>query len=236
MCPTGDLVDAIKRRPTTVEVDGAYVHVAEGVLTRYPMAPCRQSHSTFTLAVYGDWPGGNQPIWETECLLRIIPLLNYLTSERSAPTMSSRHKTGKPDACGILADLWQLMQSVLDDAEIDMEAIGLSPKAFFLLAAIEEHPFPAEIARKMHLPPPTVTYLIKQLEEKGLVERRAEPGDLRKFRLVQTDAGRQARDQGQEVLGFVLGRRLERLDRQEIVMFDGIVKRLARRNGDGGKR
>jgi DNA-binding MarR family transcriptional regulator len=149
--------------------------------------------------------------------------------------MSSSRKKGRPDACGILANLWQLMQSVLDDSEPDMKALGLSPKAFFLLAAVPDHPFPAEIARRMHLPPPTVTYMVKQLEEKGFLERRAEPGDLRKFRLVQTVTGRQAVDQGQDALGLVLGKRLQRLGRDEIVTFDQIVKRLAGRNGDGVK-
>jgi DNA-binding MarR family transcriptional regulator len=149
--------------------------------------------------------------------------------------MSSSSKKGKPDASDILANLWQLIQSVLDDSEPDMEALGLSPKAFFLLAAVEEHPFPAKLSRKMHLPPPTVTYLVKQLEEKGFLERRAEPGDLRKFRLLQTVAGRKALDQGQEVLGLMLGQRLKRLDREEIVTFDEIVKRLAERNGGGVK-
>ena len=46
---------------------------------------------------------------------------------------------------------------------------------------------------------------------------------------------RKALDQGQEVLGLVLGQRLQRLDRQEIVTFDEIVKRLAERNGVGMK-
>ena len=110
--------------------------------------------------------------------------------------MTSRSRKDGPDACGILANLWQLMQSVLDDSEPGMEALGLSPKAFFMLAAVEEYPFPAALARRMHLPPPTVTYMIKQLEEKGLLERKAEPGDLRKFRLAQTAAAREGAGSG----------------------------------------
>jgi DNA-binding MarR family transcriptional regulator len=150
--------------------------------------------------------------------------------------MSSSSKKGTPDACGIMANLWQLMQSVLDDSEPALEALGLSPKAFFLLSAVVEHPFPAELARKMYLPPPTVTYMVKQLEEKGFLDRRAEPGDLRKFRLVRTVAGREALVAGEEILGRVLGERLERLDREQIVTFDEIVERLAGRNGGGARR
>jgi DNA-binding MarR family transcriptional regulator len=145
--------------------------------------------------------------------------------------MSLSSKKGGPDAWGILANLWQLIQAVLDDSEADLEALGLTPKAFFLLAAVEDHPFPAEIARRMFVPPPTVTYMVKQLEEKGFLERRAEPGDLRKFRLVQTVAGRQALDRGQVVLSAVLGERLQRLDRDDIAIFDKIVKRLAGHDG-----
>jgi DNA-binding MarR family transcriptional regulator len=137
-----------------------------------------------------------------------------------------RGETGGADASGVLAHLWQLIQAVMDDAAPALEAVGLSPKAFFLLAEVEGHPFPAELARRMHLPPPTVTYLVKQLEEKGFLERRAEPGDLRKFRLVTTAAGRKAIRRGRAALGDALGERLRRLDRGEVDAFDRVVRRL----------
>jgi DNA-binding MarR family transcriptional regulator len=145
--------------------------------------------------------------------------------------MSSRSKKSGPDAPGILADLWRLIQAVMDDSEPELEALGLSPKAFFLLAAVEGHPFPAQLARRMHLPPPTVTYLVKQLEAGGFVERRAEPGDLRKFRLVVTDVGRTALLRGRQALGVALGERLRRIDREDVLTFDRIVKRLAGPHG-----
>jgi DNA-binding MarR family transcriptional regulator len=145
--------------------------------------------------------------------------------------MSARSDKGGPDASSILADLWRLMQAVMDDSEPELEALGFSLKAFFLLEAVEEHPFPAQLARRMHLPPPTVTYLIKQLEAGGFLERRAEPRDLRKFRLVVTGAGRTALQRGQQALGGVLGERLRRIDREDLVAFDRIVKRLVGPSG-----
>jgi DNA-binding MarR family transcriptional regulator len=145
--------------------------------------------------------------------------------------MSSSGGDGS-DVSGILANLWRLMESVLDDSEPALEALGLSPKAFFLLEAVGDHPFPAELARRMHLPPPTVTYLVKQLEAKGFLERRPEASDLRKFRLIQTPSGRKALGQGRKALGGVLGERLRRLAPEEVASFDRTVRRLATpRNG-----
>ena len=146
--------------------------------------------------------------------------------------MSSSGEEGGRDACGTLANLWRLIQSVMDDSEPALEALGLSAKAFFLLEAVGDHPFPAELARRMHLPPPTVTYLVKQLEAGGFLERRAEAGDLRKFRLIQTPAGKEALRRGGAALGGVFDERLRRLSPGEAATFDRIVSRLARpRNG-----
>ena len=132
------------------------------------------------------------------------------------------------DASGTLTQLWQLMQSFLDEAAPALEGLGLTAKAFFLLTEVREHPFPAELSRSMHLPPPTVTYLIKQMEAGGLLERHAEPGDLRKFRLVLTDAGRRAIESGHEAIGAVVNARMARLAPEEIGLFNRVVERLAR--------
>jgi DNA-binding MarR family transcriptional regulator len=126
-----------------------------------------------------------------------------------------------------MTHLWRLLQAVSDESAPALQAIGLTPKSLGLLAAVEKHPFPAELARLMVLPPPTVTYLVKQLEAKGYLKRKAEPGDLRKFRLVVTDEGRQAIREGGEAVGTFLARRLARLEPVEIAMFDRLVDRLA---------
>jgi len=141
--------------------------------------------------------------------------------------MSSSGEEGGRDACVILANLWRLIQTVMDDAEPALGALGLSPKAFFVLEAVADHPFPAELARRMHLPPPTVTYLIKQLEARGFLERRDEPGDLRKFRLVRTPEGDRAVREGRGSLGSVLGERLRGLGPRDVASLDRIMRRLA---------
>lgn len=157
----------------------------------------------------------------------IIQTLNYLTSKQVVRNMSASGSRGKPEPWGTLANLWRLMQSVMDESAPALEGLGLSIKTFFLLTNVEEVPFPAELARRMHLPPPTITYMIKQLESLGFIKRQAEPGDLRKFRLVLTPAGKKAITQGHEAMGVVVAKRLSRISREDASAFDRIVSAIA---------
>ncbi len=142
-----------------------------------------------------------------------------MTSSKGGPSGS--------EAWGIMAHLWRLLQAVSDESAPALEAIGLTPKALCLLAAVEEHPFPAELARMMVLPPPTVTYIVKQLEARGFLRRQAEPGDLRKFRLVVTDEGRQAIGRGARRSGRSSPGDWRGSSPRRLAEFDRLVKRLA---------
>ncbi len=146
--------------------------------------------------------------------------------------MTSIEQPGGSDACRILGHLWHLVGSVMDEMEPALEDLGMSAKAFFLMIEVGEHPFPAQLARKLHLPPPTVTYLIKQLEEKGFLSRRSEAGDLRKFRLVPTPEGLGALGKGIAAFSAIAAERVGRVAAEELAVFERVAVQLSTARGE----
>jgi DNA-binding MarR family transcriptional regulator len=116
---------------------------------------------------------------------------------------------------GDAAKMWslnyRLLLSVISAAEAGINALGLESKELFLLAEIDEHPYPAELASTLSMPKATVTLYLKRLETAGFMRREIDSADLRRHRLLLTPAGRQATKDGLALLSDAFDERLGRL-------------------------
>jgi DNA-binding MarR family transcriptional regulator len=115
------------------------------------------------------------------------------------------------DAAKIWSLNYRLLLSVIASVEADITTLGLDSKELFLLAEIDEHPYPAELAATLSMPKATVTVYLKRLEAARFVRREIEPADLRRHRLLLTPAGRQAATDGFSLLAEAFDERLRRL-------------------------
>jgi DNA-binding MarR family transcriptional regulator len=115
------------------------------------------------------------------------------------------------DAAKIWSLNYRVLLSVISCAEAGICALGLESKELFLLAEIDEHPYPAELAATLSMPKATVTLYLKRLEAAGFVRREIDPSDLRRHRLLLTPAGRQAARKGLTLLSGEFDKRLGRL-------------------------
>ncbi|MFC4425963.1 MarR family winged helix-turn-helix transcriptional regulator [Deinococcus navajonensis] len=74
------------------------------------------------------------------------------------------------------------------------DALGLNTKELLVLSAIMDgFDTPGAVAERHRLPAPTVTRIVTKLVTAGLLERRSDPGDLRRQRLHPTESGAQTR-------------------------------------------
>ena len=74
-----------------------------------------------------------------------------------------------------------------------------------MLAEVDEHPHPAELADTLCMPKPTVTVNVKRLEAAGFLRREIDAADLRRHRLLLTPAGRKAMTRGLALLSDAFG-------------------------------
>jgi DNA-binding MarR family transcriptional regulator len=119
--------------------------------------------------------------------------------------------------------LWSLnhrvLTVVLDACSADMDDLGLDPKEFFVLAEVEDSPYPAELATNLVIPKASVTVYVRNLVAKGFLRREIDDSDLRRHRLVLTPEGVAARDRARAALAAEFERRLARVsphDRSEL--------------------
>ena len=133
----------------------------------------------------------------------------------------------KIDAAKIWSLNYRLLTSVITSVACDIAALDLEAKELFLLAEIDEHPHPAELAVRLSMPKPTVTVYLKRLESAGFVRREIDAADLRRHLLIVTPAGRKAMTRGLAILSDAYGERLARLSAAEQLQLKTLLEKLS---------
>jgi len=130
------------------------------------------------------------------------------------------------DAARIWSLNYRVLLSVISCAESDIAALGVDSKELFLLAEVDEHPYPAELATTLSMPKATVTVYLKRLEAAGFVRREIDHADLRRHRLLLTPAGRKVATDGLALLSDEFDKRLGRLTAAQQKELKGLLERI----------
>jgi len=127
--------------------------------------------------------------------------------------------------------LWTLnlkvMTSLMADVAPRIRALRLEMKEFLLLGKLDEHPNPADLARALVTPKPSVTFMVKRMEALGYLRRELQSDDLRRFRLTLTPSGRSAMERARDIFDEEFGRRLSRLTQAQRAQLMRLFERMA---------
>ena len=119
--------------------------------------------------------------------------------------------TPKIDVGKIWSLTYRFLMSVITSVAPDISELGLETKELFVLAELDAHPHPAELADVLSMPKPTVTMYVKRLEAAGFLRREIDGADLRRHRLILTPEGRKTMARGLALMSKAFGARLARL-------------------------
>lgn len=133
----------------------------------------------------------------------------------------------KIDPAKIWSLNYRLLSAVVTQVSSEIATLGLEAKELFLLAELEEHPYPAELSSRLSMPKPTVSVYVKRLEAAGLLRREIDAEDLRRHKLLLTPAGRKVLTQGIARLSLAFGERLARLSAREQLELKDLLEKLS---------
>lgn len=122
---------------------------------------------------------------------------------------------------------YRLVMSVIIAVAPEVAELGLEVKELFVLAAVDDHPFPAELASALCMPKPTVTVNVKRLEAAGFLRREIDPADLRRHRLLLTPTGRKAMTRGLALLSGAFGARLDKISVAEQTELRRLLEKMS---------
>jgi DNA-binding MarR family transcriptional regulator len=122
---------------------------------------------------------------------------------------------------------YRLLMSVITSVAPDITELGLETKELFVLAEVDVHPHPAELAGVLSMPKPTVTMYVKRLEAAGFLRREIDGADLRRHRLILTPEGRKTVARGLALLSKAFGARLARLNPAQQLELATLLEKLS---------
>ncbi len=122
---------------------------------------------------------------------------------------------------------YRLIVRVVDEVAAPVAELGLESKELLLLDRVEECPYPADLARALRWPKPTVTFTVKRVEQKGFLRREIDSADLRRHRLLLTPTGRKAMTRGMQLVVAAYEERLSQLTRAEQASLGAILEKMS---------
>ena len=122
---------------------------------------------------------------------------------------------------------YRLMTSVISEVSPALDELGLETKELFVLAEVDEHPHPAELAGVLCIPKPTITLYLKRLTAAGLLNREIDATDLRRHRLLLTAQGRKTMTRGLALLENAFALRLGRLTATQQAELGTLLEKLS---------
>jgi DNA-binding MarR family transcriptional regulator len=133
----------------------------------------------------------------------------------------------KIDAAKLWSLNFRLLMSVITGVGPNIVKLGLDTKELFVLAEIDQHPHPAELAAILSMPKPSITAYVKRLEAAAFLRREIDAGDLRRHRLILTPAGRKIVTRGLALLSDAFGARLGRLSTAQQAELATLLEKLS---------
>ena len=122
---------------------------------------------------------------------------------------------------------YRLLVRVIDEVTAPVAELGLETKELFLLDRVDECPYPADLARQLRWPKPTVTFTVKRVEQKGFLLREIDSADLRRHRLILTPTGRKVMTRGMLLVVAAYEQRLSRLTRAEQASLSTMLEKMS---------
>lgn len=116
---------------------------------------------------------------------------------------------------GFVQAIWAFLNEVFDHAAPAMAEYGLHQKALVLLALLDKGDTPQELAHLLRTPPSTLSHLLKEMEEKGLIQRSLGVQDKRRFHFVRTARGEAALGAGRDAINAAILLRMQGLSPDE---------------------